>query len=262
MINQIKNNANKISRANMIVWFCLGIFVFMVRQNSATAEEIIKKPNYSSSSMTDFITQTTSTILSQNIEQAKNQYNSAFNMTDDYSLQKYISDNNLLENKRYTPSDLIKITSENIVNRAGRPYLRQPANLAFNHMAQAFKTQLDREFYLISAYRTFHDQATLFEWWCSAIRCAKIWWSEHQLGLAVDIHVATSNGYNKFNWEYLDRMNDNAHKYGFINTYRKGADIDGKMSEVWHWRYVWISFATELYKQDLSFAEYYKINLN
>ena len=232
----------------------------MVRQNSATADEIIKKPNYSSSSMTDFIAQTSSAILSTNIAQAKQQYSSDFNMTSDYSLQKYISDDNLLENKRYTPSDLIKIDSSYIVNRAGSPYLRQPANLAFDKMAQAFNTQLERKFYLISAYRTFHDQATLFEWGCSAIRCAKIWGSEHQLWLAVDIHIATSNGYNKLNWEYLDRMNDNAYKYGFINTYRKGAEIDWKMSEVWHWRYIWVSFATELHKQDLSFAEYYKAN--
>lgn len=258
MINKIKNNANKISRANMIVWFSLWIFVFVVRQNSVSAEEIIKKPNYSSTSMTDFISQTSLAILSKTIEQAKQQYNSKFNMTSDCSLQRYVSDNNLLGNRKYVPSDLVKISSKNIVNKAERPYLRQPANFALEKMAKAFNTDLDRKFYLISAYRTFHDQATLFEWWCSTIRCAKIWWSEHLLWLAVDIHVATTNGYNKFNWKYLDRMNDNAYKYGFINTYRKGVDIDGKMSEVWHWRYVWVPLATELKKQDLSFAEYYK----
>lgn len=261
MINQIKNNAKKISWLNIIVWFSLWIFVFVVQQNSATADEIIKKPNYFSNSMTEFITQVSTNILSKNIQQAQENYQSNFDMKSDCSLQKYISDNNLLENKSYVPSDLVKINSKNIINKAGRPYLRQPAQLAFKKMAKAFNTDLDKKFYLISAYRTFHDQATLFEWWCSTIRCAKIWWSEHLLWLAVDIHMATSNGYNKFNWKYLDRMNDNAHKYGFINTYRKGADVDGKMSEVWHWRYIGVPFATELHKQDLTFAEYYKTSV-
>jgi D-alanyl-D-alanine carboxypeptidase len=56
-------------------------------------------------------------------------------------------------------------------------------------------------------------------------------------------------------------MNTNAYKYGFINTYRKGVEIDGKMSELWHRRYVGVPFATELYNKDLSFAEYYNLNL-
>ncbi len=230
----------------------------MVLQNSATAAELDKKQNYASTTMTEFLNDKWIELLSNNIISSAQQYKNEFNMVEDYSLQKYISDSNLLENKRYIPSDLIKIKSDYIVDRAWRPYLRQPANLAFEKMAKAFNQKLDRKFYLISAYRTFRDQATLFEWGCSAIRCAKIWWSEHQLWLAIDIHVATSNGYNKFNWEYLDRMNENAYQYGFINTYRKWIDIDGKMNEVWHWRYIWIPLATELYKQDLSFAEYYK----
>ena len=262
MINHIRNNANKISLTNIIVWLCLWVFVFMVRQNSATADEAIKKPNYSSTSMTDFISQASSNILSQNIKLAQKNYQSEFNTQADYSLQKYISDKNLLQNKKYTPSDLVQIDSEYIVNRAWRPYLRQPAQLAFEKMAKEFNEKQNKQFYLISAYRTYKDQATFFERWCSTNRCAKIWWSEHQLWLAVDIHLATKNWYNKLWSGYLKRLNTNAYQYGFINTYRKWVDIDGKMSEVWHWRYVWVPFATELYKQDLSFAEYYKINLN
>jgi LAS superfamily LD-carboxypeptidase LdcB len=139
------------------------MFVFMVRQNAATADGIIKKPNYSSTSMTDFITINTNQILSDAIVDAKDKYKSDFDLTSDYSLQKYISDDNLLENKRYAPSDLVQIDTDVIVNRAGRPYLRQPASFAFDKMAHAFNKALDRQFYLISAYRTFHDQATLFE---------------------------------------------------------------------------------------------------
>jgi LAS superfamily LD-carboxypeptidase LdcB len=114
---------------------------------------------------------------------------------------------------------------------------------------------------LMSAYRSYNDQATLFEWGCSLNRCARLWASEHQLWLAVDIHLATKNWYNILWGEYLERLNQNAHKYWFINTYRKWAKIDGKMAEVWHRRYVWKYLATELFEKDLSFAEYYALSL-
>ncbi len=253
MIDHIKKN--KVSFLNIIVWVCVVIFVFIVRQNSAKADEVIKKPSYSSNSMTDFITQKWISILNQNIQKAQQDYKTYFDVDSDYSLQKYISDKNLLNNKRYEPSDLILIDTDYIVNRAGRPYLRQPAQIAFEKMAEAFNTELNQKLYLVSAYRTYADQATLFEWGCSSKRCAKIWWSEHQLWLAVDLHIATRNWYNIMWWDSLKRFENNSYKYGFINTYRKWAEIDGKIKEVRHWRYVWIPLATELYKKDYSFAE-------
>jgi LAS superfamily LD-carboxypeptidase LdcB len=111
----------------------------------------------------------------------------------------------------------------------------------------------------MSAYRTYGDQAILFEYGCSLTRCAKIWGSEHQLWLAIDIHLARNKWYTKFSGEYLDRMNNHAYKYWFINTYRKWVDIDWKMNEVWHRRYIWIPFATTLFKKDMSFAQYHNL---
>ena len=259
MINQIKDKAKKISRSNLLIWFCLWVFTFMVLQNSVTAKEVFARQNYSSTSMTEFINQKSFALLSANIKKSKNQYKTKFNLQSDYSLQKYISDENILQNKKYAPSDLVKIDVSNIVDHAGRSYLRQPAKLAFAKMANEFNTQFDKQFYLMSAYRTYGDQTTLFEYGCSLTRCAKIWWSEHQLWLAIDIHLAKERWYTKFSGEYLDRMNNNAYKYWFINTYRKGVDVDWKMNEVWHRRYVWAPFAATLFKKDLSFAQYYNL---
>ena len=233
------------------------MFIFLLRQNFAKADVSIKKPAYDSSSMSEFISQKSITFLQDSLSNAQQQYRNNFDLSSDYSLQKYLSDQNILQNKNYEPSDLVQIDSEYVVNRAGRPYLRQPAQVAFEKMALDFYQELDQQFYLISAYRTSRDQSTLFEWWCSSIRCAKIGGSEHQLWLAVDIHVATKNWYNIFWEETFERMNKNAYKYGYINTYSKWAEIDGKMKEVRHWRYVGIPLATELYKKDMSFAEYY-----
>ena len=262
MIQHIKNTTKKISRSNMIIWFCLGLFSFIVFQNSVAADKIITVPEYNSISMSQFLSENITNFVEKNIKESKEKYNKSFDLKLDVSLQKYISDKVLLKNKNYVPADLVRISSKNIVNKSWRPYLRQPAEYALSKLAEAFNDNFNKKLYLVSAYRTLHDQATLFEWWCSLNRCAKIWWSEHILWLAVDIHVATKNWYNKFNGETLKRMNKNAYKYGFINTYRKWLDVDWKMPEVWHWRYVWVPLATELNDKDLSFAEYYKLNLN
>ena len=259
MIDQIKNNTPKISRANMLIWFCLWLFTFIVFQNSVSADKIMMTPDYHSDSMTQYVSQRVSQFLSKNIAESIVQYNNNFDLKLDASLQKYISDKEILNNKNYIPADLTKISSNYIVNKAWRPYLRQSAECALSQMAEAFYQQLHKKFYLVSAYRTLHDQATLFEAWCSLNRCARVWGSEHILWLAVDIHVANKNWYQKFSDKYLDWMNQNAYKYGFINTYRKGKDIDGKMKEVWHWRYVWVPLATKLYKKDLSFSQYFNL---
>jgi len=251
----VKNK--KILRPNIIIWFCLFAFVLIIQQNSVKANTITNGKYVSVDSITDFLGQKSIELLSDNIEIAQKDYQKEFDVYSDYSLQKYISDDLLLNNKKYIPSDLVQIDSEYIVIRAGRPYLRMPAQVAFEKMAEDFYKDLDRQLYLISAYRSHGDQSTLFEDWCSSNRCAKIWWSEHQLWLAVDIHLSTKNWYNVLGEKYLNWLNNNAHRYWFINTYRKWADIDGKMKEVRHRRYIWIPLATELFKKDLSFAEYY-----
>lgn len=243
----------------MFIWFCISVFIFILRQNWAIANSFSSKTNYNSTSMTEFINQKTIDILSKNIDQAKQKYQTQFDLNDDYSLQKYLSDTNLLLDKKYAPMDLQPVDETYITNKSSRPYLRQPAVAGFKKMSKDFYNRFNQKFYLVSAYRTYYDQAALFEGWCSSIRCAKIWWSEHQLWLAIDIHVSTEKWYKKLSGEYLDRLNENAYKYWFINTYRKGAHIDGKVSEVWHWRYVWEPFAKELTKKDLTFAEYYKL---
>ena len=73
--------------------------------------------------------------------------------------------------------------------------------------------------------------------------------SEHQLGLAVDINGAT---YDIYQW-----LQENSYQYGFIFRYPKDkTDITGTAQEVWHYRYVGVEAATEIYKQGLCLEEY------
>ncbi|MCI9224672.1 MAG: M15 family metallopeptidase [Acutalibacter sp.] len=76
--------------------------------------------------------------------------------------------------------------------------------------------------------------------------------SEHQLGLAVDLEGAT---YDVFLW-----LQENSYKYGFIFRYPGSkTDITGTVEEVWHYRYVGVQAATEMYEQGLCLEEYVEL---
>ena len=94
-----------------------------------------------------------------------------------------------------------------------------------------------------------------------AISKAKEWvaipgTSEHQLGLAVDINGdgVSSNSDAVYTW-----LADNAHTFGFICRYPADkVDITGISYEPWHYRYVGVDVATEIYQQGLCLEEYLK----
>lgn len=74
-------------------------------------------------------------------------------------------------------------------------------------------------------------------------------YSEHQLGFAVDINGAA---YDLYFW-----LQENSYKYGFIFRYPGDkTDITGAAEEVWHYRYVGVEAATEMYEQGLCLEEY------
>ena len=73
--------------------------------------------------------------------------------------------------------------------------------------------------------------------------------SEHQLGLVVDINGAT---YDIYLW-----LQANSYKYGFIFRYPGSkTEITGVAEEVWHYRYVGIEAAAEIYEQGVCLEEY------
>ncbi len=87
--------------------------------------------------------------------------------------------------------------------------------------------------------------------------------SEHQTGLAADVCIPSIvNKYDCLheNYEFTDEykwFSAHAHEYGFILRYRKGDEaITGYNFEPWHYRYVGVDVATEIYKMDVTFEEY------
>lgn len=86
--------------------------------------------------------------------------------------------------------------------------------------------------------------------------------SEHQTGLAVDFAIYENGVYNddiKEEDKEAIWLKDNAWKYGFILRYPKGKEgITGFNFEPWHFRFVGLELAEELYEQNITLEEYYR----
>lgn len=124
---------------------------------------------------------------------------------------------------------------------------------------------LDQLPMVVSGYRTQKKQQQLYDDKVAGYRkegnsqseaeeLAKQWvavpgYSEHQIGLAVDINGAI---YDLYFW-----LQENSYKYGFIFRYPGDkTDITGVAEEVWHYRYVGVEAATEMYEKGLCLEEY------
>ncbi len=86
--------------------------------------------------------------------------------------------------------------------------------------------------------------------------------SEHETGLALDI---TSEGIyelteNIQEYETIQWLTENCHKYGFILRYPKDkVSSTGIKYEPWHFRYVGLEAAAFLQKNNLSLEEFYEL---
>lgn len=124
------------------------------------------------------------------------------------------------------------------------------------------------QLYLVSGYRSYGDQTYSFS--NAIVRrgidkvCEKNAYqgrSEHSLGLALDINTADDP---EIRDEFAETaagewVGENGHLYGFILRYPrdKGAII-GYGYEAWHYRYVGVEIATEMYEQGIvTLEEYY-----
>ena len=170
-----------------------------------------------------------------------------------------VNKNNQLQSS-YIPSDLESI-SLRFANKDKR--LKKEAKEAFEKLSSE-ASALGYRIVAVSAYRDYSYQNELFNYYVEekgleyALNCsAKPGHSEHQTGLAVDVEGENKDYDNfedtkEFNW-----MKDNAHRFGFILRYPKGKeDITGFKYEPWHYRYVGVEIATEIYNKNITLEEY------
>ena len=98
-------------------------------------------------------------------------------------------------------------------------------------------------------------------------RIAKPLHSEHQLGTTMDFSGGSINyisASDRFGGTVEDLwLRKNAHKYGFVLSYGKDKTlITGYDYEPWHYRFVGIDVAEEIFEQQISVEEYFNSMVN
>lgn len=161
--------------------------------------------------------------------------------------------------ENYEPSDLTIIDSK---YASGTQKLRKEAQIKFEEMASDMAKE-NLKIYAGSTYRSYTYQKGLYDRYvkkdgfaAAETYSARSVYSEHQLGLAVDI-VNDKWDYLSENDKEYDYLVKNSYKYGFILRYPRGSEyITGYMFEDWHFRYLGIELATKVFNSGLTYDEY------
>lgn len=161
--------------------------------------------------------------------------------------------------KDYEPEDLTVINSK---FASGTQKLRKEAAGKFEEMASDMLKE-NLKIYAGSTYRSYSYQEGLYNRYVkkdgfkeAETYSARAGYSEHQLGLAVDIVNGKWNYLSENDKEYTWLIN-NSYKYGFILRYPHESEyITGYVFEDWHFRYLGIDLATKVYESKLTYDEY------
>lgn len=173
---------------------------------------------------------------------------------DDIVLRKITNDSSPVS-LQYTPDDLVTLDDRYTNPQYGaqrvRAMVRDPIERLLNDAWRAGHYIL-----VNSTYRSAEIQQDMYERYGGSAgvddlgeRAALPGFSEHQLGTAVDLSTyprATDAGY--------DWLANNAHKYGFVLSYPRGAEeITQYRYEPWHWRYVGSEIAEQIKANEMLF---------
>ncbi len=161
--------------------------------------------------------------------------------------------------KDYEPEDLTIINSK---FASGTQKLRKEAADKFEEMASDMLKE-NLKIYAGSTYRSYSYQEGLYNRYVkkdgfkeAETYSARAGYSEHQLGLAVDIVNGKWNYLSEGDKEYTWLIN-NSYKYGFILRYPYESEyITGYVFEDWHFRYLGIDLATKVHESKLTYDEY------
>ena len=165
----------------------------------------------------------------------------------------------------YIPSDLVLIDKNDSIYAI---CIKSDVNLALNKMIKAAKDD-GHVIKVSSGFRSYTTQKAILAQNIkdgnknASIAVAKPGHSEHQLGVAVDLTSPSINNESaakKFETTKEAKwLKDNSYKYGFIQSYPEDKeDITGYMYEAWHYRYVGIENAKEIYDSGQTVNEFFK----
>ncbi|MBR5979223.1 MAG: M15 family metallopeptidase [Oscillospiraceae bacterium] len=115
--------------------------------------------------------------------------------------------------------------------------------------------------FINSGFRSYRTQTSLY-WGYVSRRgmeladtfSARPGHSEHQTGLAMDLNSISDYFGETAEGRWLA---EHGHEYGFILRYPRGkSDITGYKYEPWHFRYIGVEMATEVYESGLTLEEF------
>ena len=160
-------------------------------------------------------------------------------------------------------AELTELSNGQKVDSRIYPYLQEMFDAAraegiYPIVREGYRTAEEQQEILDDKIQTYINQGYSQS---RAEKTAKEWvalpgTSEHQLGIALDINADKSKCSNEDVYAWLA---ENAYKYGFILRYPPGKqEITGTSYEPWHYRYVGVEAAQEIYEQGICLEEYFE----
>ena len=178
--------------------------------------------------------------------------------TSDYKYILVNKENRL--NSDFKPNTLVKVTRCSL----GNFYLEEETATAYEYMCLNLIDE-GLNISINSAYRSYEEQEKLYDDYLKLYGKSYVnkyvavpGYSEHQTGLALDLESLDCDIFKnskEYRW-----IKNNAYKYGFILRYQEGKEnITGYNAEEWHIRYVGRKAAEYIYKNNITFEEYYDL---
>lgn len=156
--------------------------------------------------------------------------------------------------KSYIPKNLVLLDGKYTNDRAR--CLTEQTYAAFVAMNDALYTDLNQNLVIHSAWRS-----TVTQKYFARARgefAASPGRSEHQLGVAIDIHVLGATEEEQFGDSAAYRwMKVHAAEYGFVQSFTlEDSIITGIPEEPWHWRFVGKTIATRVVSEKRNISEF------
>jgi LAS superfamily LD-carboxypeptidase LdcB len=179
--------------------------------------------------------------------------------TDEELLQKYSKVYFL--NEHYVPESLKQISNEWKYTETKDLKLHSNVLPFFDEMVADAKAE-GVDLWVVSAYRSFNEQATLKGQYLTTYGSgantfsADQGYSEHQLGTTVDFTTkGLGGGLDGFqNTTAYAWLLENAHNYGFVMSYPPNNAY--YTFEPWHWRFVGDKLARDLHRENAYFYDW------
>ncbi len=165
----------------------------------------------------------------------------------------------------YRPDDIVNISTQYAYDNN---QARKVANDAFKDMANAALKE-GHKLIVNSSFRSHTEQKQTYDYYDNYYGqeyadsfAARPGFSEHQTGLALDIVTPGVSTKDFKDHEAYKWLVNNSYKYGFILRFPENKEkITGYRFESWHYRYLGKDLAEKVYKEKITYDEYYAFYL-